>query len=335
MELHTARLLLRDFTPEDLADFTAYRSDPRSTEFSAEPKTEPASEALLATFIGWAADRPRRAWQLAITSSADPSGRVIGTAGLRLGDASGRVAEFGIELDPRQWRRGHASEAARALIEHGFTALSLEGIEAQTVSANRAVAALLESLGFERRGESAGSEAMRRRGWRHVDWRLTREAWAATSRGALRKADWLRPRRAVRQDIPGMHAVRLSVRENRLSDPSRITPEQYESRLTPPDGAWVVEVEGRIAGFAIADFPSRSIWALFVKPGLEGRGIGRVLLQRITESLEAAGPGTIHLSTEAGSRAARVYAAAGWTEVGRLPNGELHFVRTVTSKSPQ
>ena len=48
MELHTARLLLRDFTPEDLADFTAYRSDPRSTEFSAEPKTEPASEALLA-----------------------------------------------------------------------------------------------------------------------------------------------------------------------------------------------------------------------------------------------------------------------------------------------
>lgn len=141
---------------------------------------------------------------------------------------------------------------------------------------------------------------------------------------------WLRP--AVPQDIPMLHAVRVSVRENRLSDPSRITPEQYASRMTPPEGAWVAELDGVVAGFAIADFPSRSIWALFVTPGLEGRGIGRALLQRVTASLEAAGPGTIHLSTEAGSRAARVYAAAGWTEVGRLPNGELHFTRTVVPR---
>lgn len=141
---------------------------------------------------------------------------------------------------------------------------------------------------------------------------------------------WLR--RAVPEDIPRLHEVRVAVRENRLSDPSRITPEQYASRMTRPEGAWVAEVDGVVAGFAIADFPSRSIWALFVKPGLEGQGIGRALLQRVTASLEADGPGTIHLSTEAGSRAARVYAAAGWTEVGRLPNGELHFTRTVVPR---
>ena len=90
-----------------------------------------------------------------------------------------------------------------------------------------------------------------------------------------------------------------------------------------------MEVNGSIAGFAIADVPSRSVWALFVDPGFEGRGIGRSLLQQVTQSLEAAGPGTIHLSTEGGTRAERLYAAAGWNRLGQLPNGEIHFVRVV------
>jgi GNAT superfamily N-acetyltransferase len=137
----------------------------------------------------------------------------------------------------------------------------------------------------------------------------------------------LRP--ALLEDIPAMHALRVAVRENRLSDPSRVTQADYESRLAKPGASWVAEVNGSITGFAIADFPSRSVWALFVDPGFEGRGIGRSLLQQVTQVLWAAGPGTIHLSTEGGTRAERLYAAAGWTRLGQLPNGEVHFVRVV------
>jgi GNAT superfamily N-acetyltransferase len=139
----------------------------------------------------------------------------------------------------------------------------------------------------------------------------------------------LRP--ALLEDIPAMHALRLGVRENKLNDPSRVTQADYERRLTQPGASWVAEVNGSIAGFAIADFPSRSVWALFVKPDFEGRGIGRVLLRQVTQNLEVVGPGTIHLSTEAGTRAERLYAAAGWTRLGQLPNGEIHFVRVVPS----
>lgn len=130
-------------------------------------------------------------------------------------------------------------------------------------------------------------------------------------------------------DASAMHALRMSVRENKLSDPSKVTIADYERRLAEPGSSWVAEVRGSVVGFAVADFPSRSIWALFVKPGFEGRGIGRSLLQEVTRRLEAAGPGTLHLSTEAGTRAERVYAAAGWARAGRLPNGEVHFVRVV------
>jgi GNAT superfamily N-acetyltransferase len=133
------------------------------------------------------------------------------------------------------------------------------------------------------------------------------------------------------EDIPAMHALRFGVRENRLSDPSRVTPADYERRVAQPGASWVAEVSGSIAGFAIADFPSRSVWALFVNPDFEGQGIGRSLLRQVTQNLEAAGSGTIHLSTAAGTRAERLYAAAGWIRRGQLPNGELHFVREVPS----
>ena len=138
----------------------------------------------------------------------------------------------------------------------------------------------------------------------------------------------LRP--ALLEDIPTMHALRLGVRENRLSDPAKVTQADYERRLAQPAASWVADVDGSIAGFAIADFPSRSIWALFVKADFEGRGIGRLLLRQVTHKLEAAGPGTIHLSTEAGTRAERLYVAAGWTRDGQLPNGEIHFVKVVS-----
>jgi len=134
----------------------------------------------------------------------------------------------------------------------------------------------------------------------------------------------LRP--ALPADIPAMHALRLAVRENVLRDASKVPVADYERRLAEPDAGWLAEQGGAVVGFTVADLPSRSIWALFVMPGFEGRGIGRGLLQQVTRRLAAAGPGEIHLSTEAGTRAERFYAAAGWKRAGYLPTGEIHFV---------
>lgn len=122
-----------------------------------------------------------------------------------------------------------------------------------------------------------------------------------------------------------MHSLRMSVAENRLADPSRVTEADYFRYLDQPQASWVAESDGRIVGFAVADLHARSIWALFVSPDHEGRGIGRSLLAKVTESLVATGPGPFHLVTAPNTRAERLYLAAGWVKVGVEPNGEIRF----------
>jgi GNAT superfamily N-acetyltransferase len=129
-------------------------------------------------------------------------------------------------------------------------------------------------------------------------------------------------------DIEAMHAIRLAVRENRLGDPARVTVAHYREMLTTRGRGWVCESEGEITGFGIADAVERSIWALFVKPGCEGRGIGRALHDAMVEWLFAVGNAPLWLSTDPDTRAARFYTAAGWTAEQLLASGEVRFIRT-------
>lgn len=125
-----------------------------------------------------------------------------------------------------------------------------------------------------------------------------------------------------------MHRLRMSVRENPLRDPARVKPADYVRYVEEPGVSWVAELDGRLVGFGIADRASRSLWALFVDPEFEGRGIGRALLQRLTDCLFASGVAPINLSTAPGTRAERMYLAAGWAKVGDLPTGEVWLARS-------
>lgn len=120
-----------------------------------------------------------------------------------------------------------------------------------------------------------------------------------------------RYRQATRADIPAMSAIRLAVTENVLSDPGRVTLAMYEDYLERSGCGWVAELDGAIAAFCYADRDG-SIWALFVQPGCEGRGMAKHLLRLATDWLFARGHARIRLSTGAGTRAERFYAAQGW-----------------------
>jgi GNAT superfamily N-acetyltransferase len=138
-------------------------------------------------------------------------------------------------------------------------------------------------------------------------------------------------RLATAADIPALRDIRGAVRENVLSDPGRVTQRDIEDHLGPRGRTWVHEEGGIVLGFAAATLASASIWALFVHPDHEGRGIGRALLDCAVGWLRAQGVASIGLSTDAGTRAERIYRAAGWQADG-AQGGEIRFVLPVPSR---
>ena len=126
-------------------------------------------------------------------------------------------------------------------------------------------------------------------------------------------------------DVASMHHLRLSVRENALVDQAKVTHDDYRLMLTTRGRGWVFEIDGAIVAFGIADQVAMNIWALFVSPAFEGRGLGRRILEAMVEWLSATGRSPIWLTTEPGTRAERFYRAAGWRSVGATENGEIRF----------
>jgi GNAT superfamily N-acetyltransferase len=137
-----------------------------------------------------------------------------------------------------------------------------------------------------------------------------------------------RVRQATEADIREMMALRLSVWENQLFDPSHVTAEDCRRYVTRGH-MWVWDEGGAIHGISAGTIDTGWIWALFVRPGHEGRGIGRALFAAACDALIAAGFRILRLSTDPDTRAAAFYRTAGWREAGRTPEGELIFELSV------
>jgi GNAT superfamily N-acetyltransferase len=136
-------------------------------------------------------------------------------------------------------------------------------------------------------------------------------------------------RPATIDDFPRLMVIRGAVRENLLSDPGRVTLHDYEDHLGPAGQTWVHDEGGEILGFAAATLATATIWALFVHPDHEGRGIGRRLLDCAVDWLGSQGATEVGLTTGAGTRAEGFYRAAGWREASAA-NGEISFILSTT-----
>src|SRR5450432_2419514 len=84
-------------------------------------------------------------------------------------------------------------------------------------------------------------------------------------------------REAQIADILQIQIVRNSVEENRLSDPALVPDKDVEDYITRRGKGRGCEMDNMITGFAIADLVDHNVWALFVQPGFDKKGIGRKL----------------------------------------------------------
>jgi len=136
-------------------------------------------------------------------------------------------------------------------------------------------------------------------------------------------------RKATRADHLRISDVRLSVRENRLSESKYDLVERIANWIFENSTFWAWEEDGAIQGFSAADPRDGTIFALFVHPAYEGRGIGRALLPLACQILRDNGHAIATLTTEAGTRAERFYRLDGWAEIGRQDDGQIIFQKTL------
>jgi GNAT superfamily N-acetyltransferase len=126
-------------------------------------------------------------------------------------------------------------------------------------------------------------------------------------------------------DIPQVQVVRNSVKENPLSDPALVPDSDVEDYIINRGRGWVCEIDDIIVGFSIVSVSDKNVWALFILPGYEKRGVGRRLHDEMMNWYFDQTDATIWLSTAPGTRAERFYRKAGWTEVGMHGKGEIKF----------
>jgi len=137
-------------------------------------------------------------------------------------------------------------------------------------------------------------------------------------------------RLATPADIPRLIEIRGAVRENRLRDPASIGAGDY-APYVEDRRCWLWDEAGTVLGFAALDPASplglsgaagAAVWALFVVPQAQGRGIGRALLGALVADARRLGLAALTLSTEKGSRAEAFYREAGWRGAGRDAHGD-------------
>jgi len=142
-DLRTARLWLRPFREDDVADALAYRNDRRFSQFLPHipyPFTWSDAQDFVAT-------NRSDPWERSATFAVVHADRLIGTVTLEI-DAPARSAMLGYAIGRSWWGRGLASEAARAVLDWGAVAYGLRRIWACADARNLASHRVLQKLGM-------------------------------------------------------------------------------------------------------------------------------------------------------------------------------------------
>lgn len=135
-------------------------------------------------------------------------------------------------------------------------------------------------------------------------------------------------REAKIDDIKQIQIVRNSVTENTLSNPNLVTDIDCREFMFERGRGWVCEIDNQIVGFSIADLKDNNIWALFLLPEFEKKGIGKQLHNIMLDWYFSKTKSKVWLGTSPKTRAEFFYRKMGWIEAGTHGKGEIKFEMT-------
>lgn len=144
--LRTARLALRPFRSEDLADVETYFAEPAFRKYLAS--NFPGADEFISNHA--AID-----WTERCDLALDLEGEVIGSVHLGC-ERPTMNGELACLISPRHWGEGLAAEACAAIVDHGFRALGLAKVYARADADNIGSIRTMEKLGMEPEGRLRG-----------------------------------------------------------------------------------------------------------------------------------------------------------------------------------
>lgn len=144
--LETERLILRKVTEQDIQDIYAYSSIEEVARYVTwdRHQTIADTEAFVSFIHNRYENQEIAPWGMEYKDS----GKLIGTIDFVSWSPEHHCAEIGYVLSPDHWGKGIMTEAAKAIIEFGFTKMDLVRIQAKCFAENVGSARVMEKAGM-------------------------------------------------------------------------------------------------------------------------------------------------------------------------------------------
>lgn len=180
--IQTERLILRQWSEEDLEPFAALNADTRVMEYFPCVLSRQESDQMMKRMQAKIEERGWGWW--AVSLIADE--KFIGFIGMNDVDQLSfpvhfaPTVEVGWRLDYPFWGKGFATEGAKACLKYGFETLNLEEIVAFTAVQNMRSRAVMERIGMHHNSQDDFDHPKIPEGHklrRHVLYRLEAQKW--------------------------------------------------------------------------------------------------------------------------------------------------------------
>ncbi len=147
IELHTDRLILREWRDEDLEPFAALNSDPEVMRYMPKLLSREDSDERVGQIREHFERHGFGLWAVEVRG-AQPFAGFVGLSVPQYETLFTPCVEVGWRLAREVWGYGYATEAARAALGFGFTRIGLIEIVSFTVPDNQRSRRVMERLGM-------------------------------------------------------------------------------------------------------------------------------------------------------------------------------------------
>lgn len=273
-QLTTERLIIRRFTPQDAATFSAYRSDPAVARYQSWEAPYSLEDAR--RFIEQTADEdpdtPGTWFQFAIVEQ--PTQRHIGDVAALCVAHDPRLATIGFTLAADAQGQGYGTEAVTALLDYLFEHRAKHRVSATCDARNTRSVALLERVGMRREAHHPRSA------WWNGEW-TDEYAYAVLA------TEWQQQRPPASARVadlpPRLFAQALQLwRDAGLTRPWNDEHEDLQRAIRGPASTVLACLDGeRVIGTAMVGHDGHRGWVYYVAVQREeqGKGHGRRLMQ--------------------------------------------------------